>query len=147
MASYLAVNRNQMGVISTNGRQMTLYYYSGNSIGKQTRAYVAASDKKILAVDIAKDKVTGTQWAELAHGLEKPVSYLVNTDHPDFKEQYGTDTVTMSDDDWFKVLQKSPALLRHPLVLHGDKVIAIETGAQFKEYMAPDSAGLDKPYR
>ena len=60
-----------MGVIAMDKKQLTLYYSSENSLGKQVHAYVKSSGKDQLTIDISKTNITGTQWAELADGLGK----------------------------------------------------------------------------
>lgn len=135
-----------MGVIAMDKKQITLYYSSENSLGKQINAYVESSDKKNLTIDISKTNVTGTQWAEMAEGLNKQISELINTEHPDFKSAYGDNDVNLDDDGWLKVLDKNPHLLKHPIVIKGEHFIELESGSDFKQYIEPDSAGLDKPY-
>lgn len=134
-----------MGIISKDKRKITLYYHSGTSIGKQTLAYVKASEKKLHAVDIAKTKVTGTQWTELAYGLGKAISDLVNTEHPDFAKKFGNPPQTMLQHDWLKILEHEPQLLKHPIVINGEDYTWIKSAADFKKYVEPDSAGLKKP--
>jgi arsenate reductase-like glutaredoxin family protein len=84
-----------MGVISTDKNKLSLYYNSESSIGKQCYAYVQSSDKKVLGIDITKTKVTPTQWTELADGLNIPVKDLLDTHHPDFKQKYKKNTITI----------------------------------------------------
>lgn len=69
-----------MGVIATNKNEIRFYYSSLSSIGKQAMAFILASDKKVLAIDVSKTKVTGTQWVELANGLGMEVYQLIDTD-------------------------------------------------------------------
>jgi arsenate reductase-like glutaredoxin family protein len=133
-----------MGVISQHHRQMKLYYHSETNIGKQTYAYAESSKKKLLAIDIAKTKVTGTQWLEIADGLGLPIAELVNQDLPHFRETYGTDAMDFDETDWLKILDKEPILLRHPILVDGDAYLQIKSGAAFKEHMEPDSAGIEK---
>jgi arsenate reductase-like glutaredoxin family protein len=133
-----------MGVISTDNRKITIYYHSENSIGKQAYAYVKSSEKKLHAVDICKTKVTGTQWAELASKLGKNISDLINKDHPGFTETYGEDSAIMEQHDWLKILENEPKLLKYPIVIDGENYLQIKSAAEFKQYIDPDSAGLDK---
>jgi len=51
-----------------------------------------------LTIDISKNNVTGTQWAELADGLSKSLSYLINKDHPDFQSAYGKNNINLDND-------------------------------------------------
>ena len=128
-------------------KQITLYYSSENSIGKQLNAYVESSGKDHLTIDISKTNVTGTQWAELAEGLGKDVSDLVNTDLPDFKETYGENYVDLDNDGWLKILDKNPRFLKNAIVIKGDKYIELTSASDYKQYMDPDSAGIEKPYK
>ncbi|MGO4920044.1 arsenate reductase family protein [Maribacter spongiicola] len=135
-----------MGVIAMDKKQITLYYSSENSIGKQLNAYVESSGKDHLTIDISKTNVTGTQWAELADGLGKNISDLINTEHADFKKIYGDDTIDLDDDGWLKILNKNPVLLKNAIVIKGENFIELTSASDFKQYMDPDSAGIDKPY-
>lgn len=135
-----------MGTIAMDKKQITLYYSSENSLGKQVNAYVESSELEHLTIDIAKTNVTGTQWAELADGLNKNISDLVDQDHADFKKVYGEDNVSLEHDGWLKVLDKNPSLLKYPIVIKGTTFLELKSASDFKQYMNPDSAGLDKPY-
>ncbi|WP_036150637.1 arsenate reductase family protein [Maribacter forsetii] len=136
-----------MGVIAMDKKQITLYYSSENSIGKQLNAYVESSGKEHLTIDISKTNVTGTQWAELAEGIGKEISDLVNTDLPDFKETYGENYVDLDDDGWLKILDKNPRFLKNAIVIKGDTYIELTSASDYKQYMDPDSAGIEKPYK
>ena len=136
-----------MGVIAMDKKQITLYYSSKNSIGKQLNAYVTSSCKDNLTIDISKTNVTGTQWAELADGLSKNISDLVNTDHPDFKDVYGEEKIDLDDDGWLKILNKNPSFLKNAIVIKGKDFIELTSASDFKQYMDPDSAGIEKPYK
>lgn len=133
-----------MGVIAKNENQITLYYNSETSLGKQTYAYVESAEKDILAIDISKTKVTGTQWAELADNLNIPIKDLVDQDHPNFVEVYGKDKVDLDEDDWFSVLEKTPSVLACAIVVDGEKTIPIKSPSDFVKYIDDDSAGLEE---
>ena len=131
-----------MGVISTNENEIKLYYHSENSLGKQTNAYVQSSDKKILTIDIAQTKVTGTQWIELARNLGVTVDKLINQEHPDFTQNYGED-VNMEEEDWLKVLDKMPIVLTYPIAIIGNKYVQLKGPADFVKYMEPEGEDVD----
>ena len=65
--------KNNMGTIATDNREINLYYNAETNKGMQTLAYLQSSEKKVLAIDLSKTKVTGTQWTELAERLGKPI--------------------------------------------------------------------------
>lgn len=133
-----------MSVISKDINKITIYYHSGSSIGAQTHAYVQASEKKLHAVDVAKTNVTGTQWAELAQGLGVKIADLVDQDLPAFREKYGKEKVDLDEHDWMRVLEKEPQLLRFPVIINGEEYLQIKSAADFKKYIEPDSAALEK---
>ncbi len=133
-----------MGVISKNDNQLTLYYNGESSIGKQCYAYVQASDKAVLGVDISKTEVTPTQWTELAEGLNIEVKDLLGTDHPDFRNIYGEDELSLETNDWLKILEKNPKLVQFPVLIFGQKYYQLKSGADFKKYMEGDSADIER---
>jgi len=137
-------NEKIMGVISKDKRKLTIYYHSRTSIGEQTFAYANASKKKLHAVDIAKDNLTGTQWAELASELGKNIADLIHTDHPAFVKEYGEETPKMEQHHWIKILENEPQFLKYPIVIYGKEYLQIESAAAFKKFIEPDSAGLEK---
>lgn len=133
-----------MGVISKNDNQLTLYYNGESSIGKQCYAYVQASDKAVLGVDISKTEVTPTQWTELAEGLNIKVKDLLGIDHPDFRNIYGEDALSLETNDWLKILEKNPELVQFPVLIFGQKFYQLKSGADFKKYMEGDSANIER---
>lgn len=136
-----------MDSIAKDKNQITLFYSSENSLGKQVQAYVESADKKVLGVDISKTKVTGTQWSEIAEGLGVDISDLVDRQHPDFKNEYGDSDINLDWNDWLKLLEKSPHILKYPVAIDGEDYIPLKTAASFKEHFTADSAGIEKPYK
>ncbi|SFN74241.1 Arsenate reductase, glutaredoxin family [Bizionia echini] len=132
-----------MGTIATDNGKVILYYNSENSLGQQAYAYVNASDRGILAIDISKTKVTGTQWAEIAANLNTNLSGLVNQEHPDFKNNYKTEDASLSNDDWIKVLQNHPSSLRCPILIDGKTFHFIETPSEISKYFDKEEASDD----
>ncbi|APQ19350.1 arsenate reductase family protein [Maribacter hydrothermalis] len=124
-----------MGVIAKNKRKIILYYNSESSIGKQTLAYVTSSEKDILSVDISKTKVTGTQWAEIANGLNINISDLINTNHPDFVNIYGKEPIEMEEEDWLKILEKEPNVLAYPIIIKGNRYVQLKSPSNFLKYI------------
>ena len=135
-----------MGIIAKDDDQITLYYNSETSIGKQTLGYVESSERDIRAVDISKTNVTGTQWTELADGIDVPIRELVDQDHPEFVKAYGSDEVVLDENGWFDVLEKNPAVLAYPIAIQGDRFLAIKNPSDFTKFIDPDSAAIEKPY-
>ncbi|WP_452226050.1 arsenate reductase family protein [Lacinutrix cladophorae] len=132
-----------MGVIATNKREIKLYYNSKTAIGKQTLPYAQASNKKLLAIDLSKTKVTGTQWIEIAENLKMPLADLVHQKHPDFTKNYSEKNIDLNTEDWIKVLQKHPETLKCSILNIGNHYHLLETPSDFIKYMKPDSKALN----
>lgn len=127
-----------MGVISTDKNEIKLFFHSGNSIGKQIQAYVQASEKKILTIDIAQTKVTGTQWTELAKGLNLSISDLINKEHPDYTKNY-EENLDLEETDWLKILDKHPEVLTTPIAIIGERYVQLNSPSEFIKYIEADS--------
>ncbi|MGC1631441.1 MAG: hypothetical protein WA749_04935 [Gelidibacter sp.] len=127
-----------MGVISTDEHEIKLFFNSGSSVGKQIQAYVLASERKILTIDISKTRVTGTQWVELAKGLKLSISDLINKEHPDFTHNYD-ENLDLEDEDWLKILEKHPEVLSTPIAIIGKRFVQIQSPGDFVKYIEPDS--------
>ncbi len=132
-----------MGFISTDKNKITLIYNSNTSLGKQTYAYVSASEKDILTLDISKTDITGTQWVEIAEGLDLQVSDLINKEHPNFQKSYDENT-QLEASDWLKVIKKHPETVAFPIVIKGDQFHKIENPSDFVSLIDADSAGVSR---
>lgn len=133
-----------MGSIARDDKQITFYYNSESSLGKQINAYVNSTEKKVLAIDISKTKVTAKQWAEIAEGLEQKISGLIDKKHPDFKAEYGDASMNLEEKDWLRLLEKNPTVLKNAIAINGQKFMSLDSAASFKKYFESDSAGLNE---
>ncbi|WP_147677838.1 arsenate reductase family protein [Algibacter pacificus] len=124
-----------MGVISKNDHQIKLYYNSETSTGKQSKAYVETSDKKIITINISKTKLTGTQWTEIASTLNLHISELVNQQHPDFIKKYGNEKVNLEHRDWLKLIENHPAVIKAPILINGKDFIVVKTPSEIAKYL------------
>ncbi|WP_111707663.1 arsenate reductase family protein [Lutibacter citreus] len=114
-----------MGEISTSNRQITLYYSSKSIRAKQTLIYAKAEGLPIYEIDILKNKLTGTQLVELADRLNLELADLVNQQHPAYKLKF--EHHNLSTNDWIKMIQHNPEIMKQPIALRGDITILIET--------------------
>lgn len=115
-----------MGTIATNKKKLTFYYHPESSIGKQAYVFALASNKKNLAINISKTKITGTQWLEISENLNIILSKLVNQEHPEFTKNYDSG-LSLDKNNWIKVLQNHPETLRCPILVDGKNYHLIET--------------------
>ncbi|SDS18222.1 Arsenate reductase, glutaredoxin family [Formosa sp. Hel1_31_208] len=114
-----------MGQIATSNRQITLYYSSKSVRAKQTLIYAKAEGLPIQEIDILKTKLTGTQIVELANRLKIEVKDFVNQEHPEYTRQF--EHHDFSENDWIKMIQKHPEIMKQPIALRGDIAILVET--------------------
>ncbi len=133
-----------MGSIAKDEKQITLYYNAESSLGKQINAYVNAAEKDILAIDIFKTKVTAKQWAEIADGLNQKTAVLIDEKYPDFRAEYGTETIDLEEKDWLRLLEKNPTVLKSAIAVNGEEHVNLESAASIKKYLETDSAELKK---
>jgi arsenate reductase len=114
-----------MSDIATSKRQITLFYSSKSDRAKKTLAFAIAEGLHILEIDILKTKLTGTQLAELAEKLHIEVADLVNQEHPSYTSKF--ESHNFSTDDWIKMIQHNPEIMKQPIALRGDITILVET--------------------
>ncbi|WP_213521952.1 arsenate reductase family protein [Nonlabens sp.] len=116
-----------MGEIAKSHRQITLFYNSMSTRAKKTLAYAKAEGLPIQEIDILKTKLTGTQIVELASRLHLEVADLVNQEHPSYTSVF--EHHELSTEDWIKMIQHHPQIMKQPIALRGDITILVETPA------------------
>jgi len=114
-----------MGEIATSERQITLFYNSKSKRAKQTLAYAQTEGLPIQKIDILKTPITGTQIAELSDRLRIKVKDLVNQDHPAYTSKF--EQHEFSSEDWIKMIQHNPEIMKQPIAIRGDNTILVET--------------------
>jgi arsenate reductase-like glutaredoxin family protein len=130
-----------MSIISTHPNMNKIYYSSESSISKQTLAYLNASFKELLAIDVTKTNVTGTQWKDLAEHLDMNISDFVDKDVFNFSAYKGADT-ELSETDWIKVLNNNPEVLTRPIIIIGTDYHLIKNPSDVDKLLDPNSKGI-----
>ena len=132
-----------MKSIARDENQITLIYNSENHVGERTFAHASAiKDKELQAIDIAKTPLTGTQWAELADGLNTDVKGLLSFENVSDDDEIKT--ADYDENDYIKIIEHRPELLAHPILIHGDAMKQIVNPTEAQEFLGVDSAGLEK---
>lgn len=130
-----------MGVFATDKNQLTLIYSSNTRVGTWTLSYLEGIDKPYLAIDIAKTKVTGTQWAEIADKLNCTIGDLVDKREMEIEVESAAD---FTDTDWVKIIQKNDTVITKPIAIMGDRIAQIINAPKIMEFFEVDSAGLEQ---
>ncbi len=130
-----------MGIIARDDRQVTLIFSSNTREGKWTLSYLQGIDRPHLAIDLAKTKVSDTQWVEIAHALGVKVGDLVDKRELEMKadstEEFGTH-------DWLKIIQNNDAVISKPIVIKGKITKQLDNAPEIMEFFEVDSAGLEQ---
>jgi arsenate reductase-like glutaredoxin family protein len=130
-----------MGIIARDDRQLTLIYSSNTRVGTHTLSYLTGIDEKYLAIDLAKTKVSDTQWAEIADALGVKIGDLVD------KRQLEIDVESTSEfdsNDWLKIIQKNDSVISKPIAIKGNRTKQIDNPPEIMEFFEVDSAGLEQ---
>ena len=111
-------------IFANTDKEITLIYNSKEHIGRQILAYAQAENITIHDIDLVHVKLTTTHWAELASRMGINVSDLINKKGPEFLQKFGH-VDNLSENDWLKLLVNNPDVLRAPIVIKGDKIVAM----------------------
>lgn len=130
-----------MGVIARNENQLTLIYSSNTRVGRHTLSYLTGINGKYLAIDIAKTKVSDTQWVEIAEALGVKVGDLVDKRELDINTESSAEFGT---NDWLKIIQKNDCAISRPIAIKGQRTKQIDNPSEIMEFFEVDSAGLEQ---
>lgn len=129
-----------MGVFSEDKRELTCVFNGKDKTDAQTLAYIKASDKNLNAIDISKTTLTGTQWAELAERLNKPIKSLLDDKALD-------DNINgFNANDCFTILRNNPSALNGAIIFTTDKAMQTKNPSAAQSFIGNDSSGISKPY-
>jgi arsenate reductase-like glutaredoxin family protein len=112
-------------------------------LGKQTLGYLKSSKLKLHIIDISKETLGDSIWAELADNMNVAVGDLFSLKYADVDHDENSD---FDADDWLKIVGKNPEVLQQPIVVNGDKVKQISRETEALEFFGVDSAGLEKTF-
>ena len=130
-----------MGVIARNDKQLTLIYSSNTRVGRHTLSYLSGMDGKFLDIDIAKTKISDTQWVEIAEALGVKVGDLVDTRELDISSE---NTSEFGSNDWLKIIQNNDFVISRPIAIKGKITKQIDNPPEIMEFFEVDSAGLEQ---
>ncbi len=119
-----------MAQIETNNQQITLYCIENSNRAKQTLVYAKAQGIPVFVIDISKTPITGSQILEIAGRLGMELKDLINQDNDLLDSQLepiNLESQNLSPDDWIKMIQKNPEILKQPIAIRGDKTVLVVT--------------------
>ncbi len=130
--------------IATDEREIVLLYNSDIKNHREIFAYAQSADIKLNALDITKEKITGTLWSEVAGMLGHEVKDLVHTDHSTFIQKHG-ENVTLDNDGAIKLLQHEPELFIFPIAIKGKKALEAHLYGDITQLFGSDTSKVDIP--
>jgi arsenate reductase-like glutaredoxin family protein len=133
--------KKNMGIIARDDRQLTLIYSSNTRVGTHTLSYLTGINDKYIAIDLAKTKITGTQWAEIADSLGVKIGDLVDKRELDIKSE---STSEFTSEDWIKIIQNNDSAISRPIAIKGKRTMQISNPTEILEFFEVDSAGLEQ---
>lgn len=119
---------------SNSDKEITIIYYSEDHLGKQILALAQAEFFPIRDIDLAHNKLTGTQWAELARKLNIEIKDLIDTEDPDFVRKF-KEAKNFSDIDWLTLLEHNPDILKAPIVMKGTKIVMMSNAQDMVHFI------------
>lgn len=130
-----------MGVIARDDNQLTLIYSSNTRVGKHTLSYLTGIDERYLSIDLARTKVSDTQWVEIAADLGVEIGDLIDKRQLDLNSE---STSEFDANDWLKIIQKNDTVISRPIAIMGKRTKQISNPPEILEFFEVDSAGLEE---
>lgn len=130
--------------LATDAREIVLIYNSDIKNHREIFAYAQSADVPVNALDIQKDKITGTQWSEVAGLMGKEVKDLIPTDHASFVQKFG-ENVELDNDGAIKILQHDLEMLIFPIAIRGTVAIQPHLYGDMTKLFGADSAKINIP--
>ncbi|QSS97056.1 ArsC family transcriptional regulator [Psychroflexus sp. ALD_RP9] len=137
-------NNKNMGVISTNNNEITLYIHTDNRLAKQSIAVAEASKAITKVVNLEEVQLTETQWADLADLLKVKVDDLINFDHEIITSKLGKN-IDVEPNQLLKLLSHNQAVIKHGIAIRGNKAIFITQINDLMQLQESDSGDVKIP--
>lgn len=126
-------------MIENESRELTLIYHSEKTDDKKARGYVESFPSiTVKTLDLAREKLTETQLAQIADKMQAPVSELVDItydDRPNTTENK-EGLKEMDKTQLLILIKQNPKLLATPIIILGNKAYKYGTGYHLiKDFM------------
>ena len=111
--------------MKTHKREILIYYNPESASDRRTVAHAQSMSTHVRSYSYGKSPSTSTSWIQILHSLDVPPKELLNKAHPYYQQHIrGRE---FSDEDWIKVIQNNPELLKSPIAVRGKKAIVCRT--------------------
>lgn len=132
-------------MINNKSGELTLIYNSNKSDDKKARGYVESlSGVTVKTLDLAREKLTETQLAEIADKMEIGIEELIDPTFDDHISVHKEGLKLMDRQSLLTLMTNDPKLISTPIVILGNKAYKVGTGYGFiKERMVKEVADLE----
>lgn len=136
-------------MINNEEGELTLIYNSDKSDDKKARGYVEALQGfKVKTLDLARDKITETQLAEVADKMKVGIEELIDPTHDDHISVHKEGLKLMDRHSMLTLMVNDPKLIATPIAIIGKQAYKFGSGYAFiKEKMVQEVAGLNSANR
>lgn len=110
-------------MINNKPRELTLIYHSEKMDDRKALVFVEAlNGYAIKSLDLAKERLTATQLAEIAYKMHAGIHDLLDDTFVEKPAKINKEQVdSLADADLLTVLEENPHLIVTPLVIIGDR--------------------------
>ena len=136
-------------MINNETGELTLIYNSEKHDDKLARGYVESLQGfKIKTLDLAKEKITETQLAEVADKMNVGIEDLLDPTYDDHISVHKEGLNLMDRQSMLTLMVHDPKLISTPIAIIGKHAYKFGSGYAFiKEKMAQEVAGLSNGNR
>jgi arsenate reductase-like glutaredoxin family protein len=136
-------------MFNNSPREITLIYNSDKLDDRKARGYLEpVQGFSIKTIDLAKEKLTETQLAQLADMMNRGIEDLLDPTYDDHIGVHREGLKMTGREEMLTLMRNDAKLIDTPIVLVGKKAIKVGTGYGFiKEDMMREVAGLKSANR
>jgi arsenate reductase-like glutaredoxin family protein len=136
-------------MFNNGNREITLIYNSDKSDDKKARGYLESIQGYcIKTFDLAKERITETQLAQLAEKMNAAIEDLIDPTYDDHIGVHREGLKLIEREQMLTLMRNDPKLIRTPLLVIGKKVFKFGTGYDFiKADMVRDVSGIKSANR
>ncbi len=129
-------------ITNTDNRLLNCIYFSENPFGKKLKAFLQASEKDCIIIDLATTMPSDTQWHDIAREINVSLKTFMDTHIIDsFNEESN-----YSEEGLVKILAQNPSIFKGAIIMEGDRIAHITQYTNILKFFNVDSAGLEKTF-
>ncbi|HKJ06159.1 MAG TPA: hypothetical protein VJ970_01695 [Flavobacteriaceae bacterium] len=131
-----------MSILATDKKQITIIYAEDSPMGQKILPYAKSSKKPVRSINITKEPIADSIWAEIAKMLNVRIGELFSNDY--LTEHDLGDPNNFSSTDWLKIIKNNPSLLQYPIAINGKKAEIVNDRFDFYQFFDADGSNFNK---